>query len=471
MEATIEQQELSVEQKEAEVRQRLGVIDPPQVPFAPQPKLKKAVILIVMALIVGCILSLVAVVIGTILDRTIRFPGDVKERLDTRALAVVPKTRVTSAMRKQLEAVEEQPPGVTLTASDGGGTPRRCRLRCRSRRRRRQCRIGIGCARTDPRAGPALAPRHPPQECELRDMMATKPTRSHARVRAQPRGPRPGTGETLVLRSQSGELLHVAPPRVTSAFRATVARLRLADDLPIRFGVVSAIRGEGVTFISRALALVLANNRDNVCLVDLNWRHPGTWGPQIDGRPGLAEVLRGSASINDTIVPTSDPALTVLPAGDTTIEEPPVFASSPELADVLEELDRRFDQIVIDLPALHASSEALTLAAHADAGRGRRPPGCDGRFPGQRRPRATRWCAGAGCGAQHVPDEGANGDQPSLRDHLTPPGGGMNVWIVFLFASFLLGARATRRDRTERSAWMLVGCVIVATFFLFERFA
>jgi uncharacterized protein involved in exopolysaccharide biosynthesis len=121
VQASIEQQELSVEQKEAEVRQRLGVIDPPQVPTAPQPKLKQAVISIVMALIVGCFLSLVAVVIGTILDRTIRFPGDVRERLDTRVLAVVPKARVTSAMRKKLETVDEEPRAVTLTAADTDG--------------------------------------------------------------------------------------------------------------------------------------------------------------------------------------------------------------------------------------------------------------------------------------------------------------------------------------------------------------
>jgi hypothetical protein len=47
----------------------------------------------------------------------------------------------------------------------------------------------------------------------------------------------------------------------------------------------------------------------------------------------------------------------------------------------------------------------------------------------------------------------------------------MNVWIVFLFASFVLGARATRRDRVGRSVWVLVSCVVVSTFFLFERFA
>ena len=40
-----------MEQKSAEVAQRLQVIDPPQGPFAPQPKTKKAVITMAMALI------------------------------------------------------------------------------------------------------------------------------------------------------------------------------------------------------------------------------------------------------------------------------------------------------------------------------------------------------------------------------------------------------------------------------------
>jgi len=118
VETSIEQQELAVEQKEEEVRQRLEVIDPPQEPFAPQPTLKKMVITVGMALVLGCLLALGAVVIGTILDRTIRFPGDVKERLDTRVLAVVPKTRLTSAMRKKLEVVASEPRTVTLTSAD-----------------------------------------------------------------------------------------------------------------------------------------------------------------------------------------------------------------------------------------------------------------------------------------------------------------------------------------------------------------
>lgn len=99
----IEQAELSVEQKEAEVRQRYAIIDPPQEPLAPEPRLRRAIMTMAMALVVGALVSLAAVVVGTILDRTIRFPGDVKDRLGTRVLAVVPRARISPAVRKRLE--------------------------------------------------------------------------------------------------------------------------------------------------------------------------------------------------------------------------------------------------------------------------------------------------------------------------------------------------------------------------------
>lgn len=114
----IEQAELAVEQSSAEVQQRLQVIDPPQEPTAPQPKMKKAVMTVAMALVVGCFLAVAGVVIGTILDRTIRFPGDVKERLGVRMLAVVPRTRLTPAMRKRLETPDEELPAVVRVPSD-----------------------------------------------------------------------------------------------------------------------------------------------------------------------------------------------------------------------------------------------------------------------------------------------------------------------------------------------------------------
>jgi Mrp family chromosome partitioning ATPase len=198
--------------------------------------------------------------------------------------------------------------------------------------------------------------------------MKTKKT--HTTKQARTGGRRSGRGGDvpLALRSRAGELLHVSLPVVSSTLRATIARLRLADELPATLGVVSAMRGEGVTYISRSLALVLANDSGaDVCVVDLNWRTPAAWGGTIDTRPGLADVVRGTASLDDVIVPTAERALSIVPAGRTTLDEVPVFAAGSTLASVLADLGRRFDHLVLDVPALHAAPEALTLAAHADA--------------------------------------------------------------------------------------------------------
>lgn len=197
--------------------------------------------------------------------------------------------------------------------------------------------------------------------------MTIKKFRNRGRGSAA-RGSRSGSGGFVVMRSEAGEMLHVSLPPVTSTLRATVARLRLDDELPQRLGLVSAIRGEGVTFISRSLALVLANDTGkNVCIVDLNWWAPAKWHPGIDDHRGLADVLRGAVSLEEALLPTADPALSILPAGEASMEETPVFAAGSALSMVLDELDIRFDHVVFDLPALHAASEALTLAALTDS--------------------------------------------------------------------------------------------------------
>ena len=100
--AGIDQAQLSVEQKEAEVRQRFAVIDEPETPVAPLPRLRQAALTFIMALVLGSAIAFGAVVISTMLDRSLRFPGDVQDRLDMNLLAVVPHLRKRSmAPRKK----------------------------------------------------------------------------------------------------------------------------------------------------------------------------------------------------------------------------------------------------------------------------------------------------------------------------------------------------------------------------------
>src|SRR5436305_7818335 len=68
----------------------MQVIDAPQVPGAPQPKMKKMVFSLATFLVLGLMLSIGAVVAGTAFDHSLLSANDVKNRLGVRVLAVVP---------------------------------------------------------------------------------------------------------------------------------------------------------------------------------------------------------------------------------------------------------------------------------------------------------------------------------------------------------------------------------------------
>jgi Mrp family chromosome partitioning ATPase len=173
-----------------------------------------------------------------------------------------------------------------------------------------------------------------------------------------------GADGSLSLLDEGGTLVHFAPARVTESLRYMVGRLRLVEgeDLPERLGVTSAISGEGVTFVTRTLGMVLANDAGKrVCLVDLNWWSPANWPSEAD-QMGVADVLRDGCAVERTIIETAFPNLFVLPAGMAAPVERPALARSHDLEKMLVELSEDFDHVLIDLPAVYATSESLTLA-------------------------------------------------------------------------------------------------------------
>ena len=173
--------------------------------------------------------------------------------------------------------------------------------------------------------------------------------------------------EGLTIFDQEGRLLHAAPPPIVAELRYTVARLQLGDEktgLPPRLGVVSALSGEGVSFVCRSLAAVLANDlEESVCLVDLNW-----WShqPDSDGRPGVAQVVNGETRLHEAVMRTDDPQLSYLPAGSLAPSERPTLVRSPGLQDALDELGARFNYVLLDVPPLLLTGEALALARYSE---------------------------------------------------------------------------------------------------------
>ncbi|GAG53182.1 unnamed protein product, partial [marine sediment metagenome] len=135
-------------------------------------------------------------------------------------------------------------------------------------------------------------------------------------------------------------------------------RARLPGRHPT-FLVTSALPGEGKTITCLNLALVVSEDRDRRTVVlDANLRRPQV--SRLLGcplRPGLAEVLRGEASLASVVYPTAYPNLFAVPSGGARRVEIARLLSSPALDAGVSELRRRFDYLLLDTAAVRSGPD------------------------------------------------------------------------------------------------------------------
>ena len=169
----------------------------------------------------------------------------------------------------------------------------------------------------------------------------------------------------IIVKSADGTALVRIPPQLRQQMQYLWTRLEVHDgDVPRSVGLTSQISGEGVSFISRALAAVLARH-GRTCLVEANWWGDGL--PLSDASEGLAGVLQGSSDLDDVLVATNHPGLWIVPAGDMAVSGGAVASNTEGVGEVLERLHQRFEYTVLDLPAISTSANSLSIAAAADA--------------------------------------------------------------------------------------------------------
>lgn len=193
---------------------------------------------------------------------------------------------------------------------------------------------------------------------------------------------------SITLRGANGTLLQVFPADVIGSTRQLENTLIYKHTLPKLLAVVASVSGEGSTYIALALAATLANDLPaRICLIETNWYAPGlgqclaTPAPATRSQkrraaaepagsfaagPGLAGVLLGNATLDDALIATALPNLHLLPAGELPQLQRPSMARSEALKECLASLAERFDHIIIDTPAVHATSDAIALASLAE---------------------------------------------------------------------------------------------------------
>lgn len=167
---------------------------------------------------------------------------------------------------------------------------------------------------------------------------------------------------------EEGTVVHSVPPEVAASVRYLIARVQLNNPtgIPRRLAITSAVRGEGVTYIARTLGALMAHDLDRgVCVVSLNWWSES--GKPDDSTVGLADALQRDVPVNEILQPTNNPQLWFAPSGQAPISSRSMMAESPKLDGLLDELENTFDHLILELPAVLVSSDALTLARLCDA--------------------------------------------------------------------------------------------------------
>ena len=171
-------------------------------------------------------------------------------------------------------------------------------------------------------------------------------------------------GQTLEVRI-GDVLVHRAPNAITTPLRYILA----GTDVPLRLSVSSCVAGEGVTSTSRTLAALMAHDwRAMTCWIDVNWWKPEA--PAADAglfASTLADAVNGSVDVSDLPTATSIRNLSMVAAGEIGRSSRSQLPRNERLWRVIDELAASFDHIVLDLPPVLETADALALGRLSDA--------------------------------------------------------------------------------------------------------
>jgi Mrp family chromosome partitioning ATPase len=132
--------------------------------------------------------------------------------------------------------------------------------------------------------------------------------------------------------------------------------------------VTSALQGEGATTVATALAVTVAQKTDlKVLLLDADFAHPCLADQlKLGVRVGLEHHLLDATPLAQVTVAVEEPVFDILPTLEP-FQLPAMAHSSRRLEDVLDELRRHYDLIIVDLGALFADRKPIRIPLGVDA--------------------------------------------------------------------------------------------------------
>jgi len=160
-------------------------------------------------------------------------------------------------------------------------------------------------------------------------------------------------------------IVHTSPRSVQAeAYRQLRTNVHFVEAAEGRKSIVvsSSIPNEGKTTTSCNLAIALADAGAKVLLIDCDFRKPDVHTYMgLEGAVGLTNFLIGQAKLDDVIQTWGAGKLDVLPAGQVP-PNPSELLGSEGMAKLLEKLEGKYDQIVIDAAPLLPVTDAAILS-------------------------------------------------------------------------------------------------------------
>lgn len=131
--------------------------------------------------------------------------------------------------------------------------------------------------------------------------------------------------------------------------------------------ITSAIRGEGKSTVSINLAYTLAQSNNKVLLIDGDLRLPSVGTKlNIKNRVGLSDFIIGKANIQEVLNSYKESNYFHIMLSGSVPPNPSELLGSNNMSNVLANLKKYFNYIIIDLPPVNIVTDALVLRNMVD---------------------------------------------------------------------------------------------------------
>jgi capsular exopolysaccharide synthesis family protein len=166
-----------------------------------------------------------------------------------------------------------------------------------------------------------------------------------------------------------GWAVHLDPTsEAAEAYRAVRTSVQYGSDGTARTIVItSPSPRDGKSTLSSNLAIAMAKAGKTVLIIDADFRSPSQhriFG--VSGEVGFSSILEAGEIVDRAIRRTTVEGLHVIPSGPS-VGSPSELLNSAALTEILDELTKQYDHVVIDTPPVLRVDDARIVAASCDA--------------------------------------------------------------------------------------------------------